>query len=203
VSIEIIYLQNEPGRPKVAIASIKPEIDTNRTAFTSKELAHADMINSVQYRRQWLGTRLLLKRLEPSAGEICYTEKGKPILVDNDLELSISHTSTYCAIALDNKPTGIDIELIGDRVSRISKRFLSDTEKEFALTNIHQHIIWGAKEAIFKAWSKGNVEFNTDIIIDPFELEEHGLINARFRNMSYIIRYKKLNDLMLVYIENS
>jgi phosphopantetheinyl transferase len=203
VAIDIIYFQNEPGTPKVAIASIKPEIDNNRAVFTSNELEFADTINSIQYRRQWLGTRLLLKQLEPSAGEIIYTEKGKPALHSNELELSISHTSNYCAVSLDTRPTGVDIEIIGERVSRISKRFLSESEKEFALTNIHQHIIWGAKEAIFKAWSLGNVEFNSDIIIDPFIPEDHGLIHANFRSKLYTLRYKKLNELMLVYIENS
>jgi 4'-phosphopantetheinyl transferase len=203
VSIELIYFQNEAGKPKVAIASIKEEIDTNHSLFTSSQLLQAAAIRNIQYKRQWLGTRLLLKEMDASFEDIVYDENGKPFIANSKHELSISHTSNFCAICIDELPTGIDIEIIGPKVSRISSRFLSESEKEFVNTNLMEHIVWGAKEAIFKAWSQGNVDFSKDIITEPFSYSGEGLITARFKQRVYKIRYKKLAELMLVYIENS
>lgn len=112
----------------------------------------------------------------------------------------MSHTSTFCAVSLSDIPTGLDIEIIGTKVERISSRFLSEAEKDFATTTYHKHVIWGAKEAMFKAWSKGNIQFNSDIIISPFDYREEGDIKAFFKGRYYSLGYKKLDQLMLVYL---
>jgi 4'-phosphopantetheinyl transferase len=203
VAIELIYFQNEVSKPKVAIARITEELGNDASLFSKAEIDHSLSIKSRQYRQQWLATRALLKKIEPSFSEVIYDTNGKPFLKGLKDELSISHTSDFVAVCIDKQPTGIDIEIIGPRVSRISSRFLSDNEKQFAVGNIMQHIIWGAKECIFKAWSKGNVDFSKDILIEPFILQEEGLITAAFRGTPYNLRYKKVDQLMVVYIENS
>lgn len=200
MSIRVIYFHNEPGKPKVAVAEISDDIGHATDSVPAHLAEQANTIKNLNYRRQWLGTRLLLRSIEPSAGEIIYTPEGKPVLPSMQKELSISHTSKYCAVALSDLPTGLDIEIIGNKVERISSRFLSESEKAFAGSSIQKHIIWGAKEAMFKAWSKGNVQFNCDIIVSPFEYQSEGTINATFRDRIYTLGYKKLDQLMLVYL---
>lgn len=197
--IDIIYFQNEPGIPKVAVAEIK-EPENSPELFSEDIWKESLEIKSLNYRRQWLASRLLAQRLTHTDAEIIYTENGKPQLKGSEQDISISHTSTYCAISLDSKPTGIDIELIGDKVQRIASKFLNEKEREYAIDSITQHIIWGAKESIFKAWNKGGVDFRADILIHPFQPMEEGVLEGQFRNSIMSLRYKKLRDLILVYI---
>lgn len=200
MAIRLIYFQNEAGGPKVAVAELSPDIEQTAKEDQPDLYQQSLQIKNQQYRRQWLGTRMLLKNIEPGAGAVSYAATGKPFLAGSHLDLSISHTSNFCAISLNKENTGLDIEILGSKVERICDRFLSETEKEFATDSVRKHIIWGAKETIFKAWSHGNVEFKKDIQISPFEASDEGMIQATFKERDYRLRFKKLNHLMLVYL---
>lgn len=41
-------------------------------------------------------------------------------------------------------------------------------------------LLWSAKEAIFKWWSYGNVDFSEMIRLQPFELQPYGKVEGRF-----------------------
>lgn len=90
--------------------------------------------------------------LETDSVTLSYRSDGVPQL--DGFYLSFSHCKNYSAVALSSvSPVGVDIETIGERILKLSHRFLNNRELvSFDLSNSFQmHFCWGAKEALYKA----------------------------------------------------
>jgi phosphopantetheinyl transferase len=111
-----------------------------------------------------------------------------------------------------NKRVGIDIELPNSRVLAISHKFLHKTELEefnndnkLPTTNYELlTVLWCAKEAIFKWWSFGSVDFRDNIRLQHFALETEGSINASFnkegKSFELQLHYKLFEKFCLVWL---
>jgi phosphopantetheinyl transferase len=74
------------------------------------------------------GTRELLKQLLGNKDfELWYTPENKPYLRDSDIHISISHSHDKLVIICNKRAnTGIDIELVRDKVQNIQHKYLSE-----------------------------------------------------------------------------
>ena len=145
-------------------------------------------------RLQHLAGRYLLQYLFPDfpISLIKIADTRKPYLEDEAYHFSISHCSIYAAaIVSSNKRVGIDIEVPTTKVEKIKHKFLNEEEMKMvsgprstsddAIQSIDQlTLLWCSKEAVFKWWSFGDVDFSEMIRIEPFELNHHGMIAAAF-----------------------
>ena len=61
-------------------------------------------------------------------------------------------------------------------------------------------LFWCIKEAIYKWYQKGGVNFVKDIQILKFKLSKKGVVNAIFKKTELILNYEKIDDHYLVYI---
>jgi len=85
-------------------------------------------------------------------------------------------------------------------------KFTSDKEYEY-ITPQHQiemlHVIWGAKEAMFKKYGKGGVLFKEHIFVHPFTCEEKGHITVSFlkenQEETCTFKYQFHDNYCLVY----
>ncbi len=123
--------------------------------------------------------RALFKFLTGEEKRIVYMPSGKPALLDRSFNISISHTKGYAVVALHkNKIVGIDIEAISNRAHKINHRFMNIKERE-ALDKTSGPVVsllhWSAKETVYKLLSRGGVDFEKEILIQPFELEDKKL----------------------------
>jgi 4'-phosphopantetheinyl transferase EntD len=155
-------------------------------------------------RLQHLAGRYLLQFLFPDfpISLIKIANTRKPYLEDEAYHFSISHCSQFAAaIVSKDKRVGVDIEVPTPKVEKIMHKFLHEEELA-ALRNDLQPfnnilppgslnsqpqtlnpkltLLWSCKEAVFKWWSYGNVDFSEMIRIEPFLMERQGLINSRF-----------------------
>lgn len=121
-------------------------------------------------RLQHLAGRYLLPLLFPDfpLEEILVADTRKPFLADEQYHFSISHCGNFAAaIVSSNQRVGIDIELVTPRIEKISHKFLSPEEIHFLqqwqvfdkLQLELKTVIWSAKEAMFKWYSDGQVDF--------------------------------------------
>jgi phosphopantetheinyl transferase len=139
-------------------------------------------------RLQHLAGRWLLKYLFPAfpVGLIQIADTRKPFLEDEAYHFSISHCGDYAAVIVSEKyRVGVDIELPSPKVERIRHKFLH--REELALLQqkdmdsvIPLTLMWSCKEAVFKWWSYGNVDFSDQIRLSPLSLQPSGVISARF-----------------------
>jgi len=152
---------------------------------------------SKKRKKEHLTSRLLFNEISPNT-LISYNEFGAPTL-DNGKHISISHSKDLVTVIISEKKVGIDIEAISEKALRLSSKFVSKKN----LINLNQEkatLIWCLKEAVYKWYQKGGVNFIKDIIIPPFLLEEKGHIKAQFKKEELILNYQKINNHYLVYV---
>ena len=99
-----------------------------------------------------LATRQLVCEILGPQAAIGHNPDGSPNIIDSDLNISISHSRDYVAIALNaHQRIGIDIESWRNSLNSVREKFL--TPQELAIYNTPAMLLqaWTAKEAIYKA----------------------------------------------------
>ena len=143
------------------------------------ELDYLASLNNGKRMLHWLSTRLLLRTMLNTNEYIdCrMDEHGKPYLVNNPLQISLSHSYDYAAVMIGKANVGVDIEQIKTKIDRIQYKFLSSPELllPYVKDNIQGlYACWCAKEAVYKWYGKKGLEFKRDIHIQYFDLQDEG-----------------------------
>ena len=195
----------------LAVWEIKESLDELLIDYTinEKEKAAFESITNEGRKKQWLATRKLLFILSNNPNLwITHDDNRKPVLNDEQLTISISHTSNYVAILLgENIKLGIDIEKLTSRIFKIKHKFCSETENEYLADDENLmsrlYIIWSAKESMFKMYGKGNLDFRKNLYIQPFEFNPPGTLEAhiKFNDLDTEVElyYDQIGDHVLVY----
>ena len=163
---------------------------------------------SERRRREWLTVRRLLNELHPDqpAPEILYSGNGRPSLSDGS-HISISHSEHYVTLCWSRSHRlGCDLESIRPQINRLAGKFVGSQEREFlgehpSLEALH--LVWGAKESLFKLYGSGGVDFRKELEVSSFQIGESGTLRAAIRktdfNLDTLIHYRFFDDMLLVY----
>lgn len=100
---------------------------------------------------------LMLKEMIGEVGDFSYNEHGKP-LIENGPYFSISHCKAGIAVAIDDRPIGIDIEAIRHADEEMIKRVMNETER-VGMDDRKFTRLWTQKEAVVKAEGIGIQSF--------------------------------------------
>jgi 4'-phosphopantetheinyl transferase len=192
---------------KLLVWEITQSIDELVSGFENLTLFAGDFekINSDKRKLEFLGTRWLLKILLGKEINVQYTADGKPYLNDGSYHLSLSHSGKWMAVMIHpTKSVGIDIECPTDKIQKVYKRFLSETEQAELSDgkDIKQlQIAWSAKEALYKVIGKEAVDFANQLRLLPFEVQKEGRITAQHitTNTVYQLTYTQTAAYTLVY----
>lgn len=152
-------------------------IEEPESFFLEKVLLKRDVTHPFK-RLQHLAGRYLLPALFPDfpLEEILIADTRQPFLESEQYHFSISHCGHYAAaIVSSTSRVGVDIELITPRIELVAPKFLNEEEINFFNEDytlfleqwglegkVHQEfltLIWSAKEAMFKWYGKGEVDF--------------------------------------------
>ncbi|RYZ23766.1 MAG: 4'-phosphopantetheinyl transferase superfamily protein [Chitinophagaceae bacterium] len=165
-------------------------------------------------RLQHLAGRYLLRLLFPDfpLALIRIADTRKPFLENEDFHFSISHCAEYAAaIVSRRRRVGIDVELPSEKVLRIRHKFLS-AEEDARLAGLDNPIgaqtaatlIWSVKEAGFKWYGLGSVDFREDMPLQRAEREgeayRFGLLFGKGINRELEVRCRLLDGLCLAYV---
>ena len=177
-------------------------------ALSRNETLEWNSFKSESRKREWLTVRSALQILIPGANgsSIYYDLNGKPQLLTEGF-ISISHSQEYIAVLKANvSEIGVDIESIHPRIVTLSQKFLSDDEK-LAVSDENKieklHVIWGAKEVLYKIHSIGEIDFKKDLFVHPFDYHMNGELKASILKkgfkQDYKISYEKADQYMLTW----
>lgn len=190
---------------------------TEEEAFFLEKVSLQRDITHPNKRLQHLAGRFLLQHLFPDFPyhEMLIADSRKPYLPYEQYHFSISHCGDYAAaIVSKTQRVGIDIEIPTAKVQKIVPKFLHDEERAqltlqtqalgLAADNYNlPTLLWSAKEAAFKWWSFGSVDFSEDIRLAPFEFKEMGEIEGYFKRgeekQPLTFRYHLFPGVCLVY----
>ena len=145
---------------------------TELSATCQKRIA---LLKSEIHRKQFLGIRHLIKEAGYKNKDLYYDEKGKPHL-KGEKYISLSHSYDFAGIIISANPVGIDIEKKRDKILRIANKFTPLKEYR-TLANDDAvirklTIVWGAKEAIYKAMNNPGISFLKHIYVEDFDFED-------------------------------
>lgn len=158
---------------------------------------------------QWIATRKLLLELTKNPDLfIKYKGNHLPYLNDETYAISISHTQEYVAIIMGkNSRLGIDIEKLTPRIYKIQHKFCSELENNYLAKTenllSHLYVIWSAKETLFKMYGKGNLDFQKNLYVYPFDFNPPGKLKVRIDCIGLVseidLFYDQLDNHILVY----
>lgn len=214
----LFYQHNINDNTKLGIWKIEEPED-----FFLAEVPQHRAITHPHKRLQHLAGRYLLKFLFPDFPyeEIVIADTRKPYLPYEQYHFSISHCGNYAAAIVSKKErVGIDIEIPSPKIKKISHKFLNIEEREqFNITSAWLHnstdkpvpindqrltVLWSAKEAVFKWWGWGSVDFSDHILLQPFDMQQAGSIDAIFirmqRNFALKLQYKIFDALCMAWV---
>ncbi len=172
------------------------------------------LIESMSDRRikEWASARWLIHYLSGREERaICLKDAfGKPYLVDSPFQISVSHSLNYTAVIAAPYKVGIDIQELVPKMERIATKFVHPREWDYIQKVVEPlemlHIIWGAKEAMYKAWGKRKIDFKRDLCVPEFQWDgtsvfcQASLQSANIR-MHFDVVAKKVDAFMLVYVQ--
>jgi phosphopantetheinyl transferase len=224
--VPLFYQQNINELTELAIWKIEESEE-----FFLQKVPLQTNITHPHKRLQHLAGRYLLQFLfrDFPYEEILIADTRKPYLPNEQYHFSISHCANYAAAIVSKcHRVGIDIEKPSPKIQKILHRFLSEEERRYffdansPLVNAQdlllqinapasmkqqlQTILWSAKEAIFKWWSYGNVDFRENIRLSNFTINNSGDFHAFFIKASkeyhLQLHYKVFEDLCLAWLKS-
>lgn len=194
----------------LGVWEIQESLEWFKAQFSISE-DEANEIKDLSARKllEWYAGRwLLCTLLNEKRRNVCLKdEHGKPYLVNSDTEISISHSADKVAVIISKLPVGIDIQYFTEKIIRIESKFMRMEEQQslsapFKLAHLHAY--WGAKESLYKAYGKRQLDFKANILINPFEYIETGgntqgqVIKGNFSAL-YHIAYQSIDNFSLTY----
>lgn len=119
---------------------------------------------------EWMVGRILIKQL-CAKFDINYegvetADTGKPLLKNQEAEISISHSFPMAAAMIHLKaPCGIDLERPRHKMIQVRDKFINGTEKSYADDIQKLCAIWCAKEVLFKIYSRKKLSLKDDTFV--------------------------------------
>ena len=117
-------------------------------------------------RDRFLAVRKLIQLNGISLDSLSYSSEGIPFL-NNEKNISISHTKGFSSIAISPKPVGIDIQDFRDKILNISTKFINSEEIDLIDPSSIKELtlVWCIKEATYKVYRKPGLDFKDEIKI--------------------------------------
>ncbi len=210
--VSVIKLSNALPDLKFGIWEITEPASYFSSALTLSATEETEM-NALQGGRQleWLATRYILHLTEgsPIRKPTAKSVTGKPYFPESDSHLSLSHSHHWAAAMVAGMPCGIDIQKVVPKIHRIAQKFLSPDEytscpEGDAESHLFLHAMWGAKEAMYKAYGAKELDFRQHISVMPFQQQEdgfpmEGLVRKNGVYRKYTLFCSQIQEYVLVY----
>ena len=191
------------------------KIEETEEFFKGNVPQHRDVTHPHK-RLQHLAGRFLLQYLFSDFPYelIQIADTRKPFLPDEQYHFSISHCGDYAAAIVSKESrVGIDVEIPVEKIEKIIYKFLSAKEldrfnlvpgagKVTGVDNFNEvTTLWSAKEAVFKWYGNGGVDFRKQIQLFSRK-EEAKTIDCFFSKTEsdLVIHYKQFDGLVLAWV---
>ena len=205
----IFFQQDIDDDTRLGIWKIEEDED-----FFLKSVVPQRNVSHPHKKLQHLAGRYLLKYLFPDFPLflILIADTRKPYLENEAYHFSISHCGDFAAaIVSKTKRVGVDIEIPTEKIIRIAHKFLHGEETIM----LHQWngrdneeistLIWSSKEAMFKWWGNGNVDFSEMLRLSGSEIQGEGNLLGNFVkggiDSSFPVHYKFFDKLILAWVQ--
>lgn len=205
---KVVYLSNNT---KLYLWKITEDFDMlfSQVKLKDSSLSRLETMKSESHQKGFLAVRMLLQHIDYSDFDLFYDEFGKPHLKPQgcsikDVEISISHSNDFSAIAISDSKVGLDLEQLKEKTLRIASRFMDVSH----LDNLSEEerikkatVVWGIKESIFKIKNEKGISFPNHIFEDDFSFEDKkATATLKFNNKEekFQIQFDSVEDYIFV-----
>ena len=147
--------------------------------------------------QEWLAGRYLAHKTLPNRiSDLLLSPSGKPYFKNGSMQFSISHSGNLLGIAVSESYIGLDIQkFITDENLSVFPDGVNESDR--------QHILWCTKEAVFKAYGLGKVDFRKDILINSYQKQSDiSIIKGSLTNTEvekpFIAHYNQIGHYYIV-----
>jgi len=210
----LIYKKDIDAQTKLAVweATEPDDFFKEHLQLNSEEIHQLSLMKPHRL-REWLSSRYLCHLMSGGSCriELIKDDYGKPSLKELDSYISLSHSKNRTAFIFSDKRVGIDIQYEENKIARIQHKFISLKEKA-AIDNNQElaafHIFWGAKECMYKAYGKKELDFKKHMHLYPFkifqeQLELKGWVRKNEVSQYYDIHVDMLDNYFLTFAIHS
>lgn len=199
----LFHRQDIDQHTRLAIWQIREEEDFFLASVPlQQEITHAHK------RLQHLAGRYLLRYLFPDFPHelIRIAPTRRPYLAGEAFHFSISHCGDYAAAIVSTRHrVGVDVEVPAIQVLKVAHKFLDEKEREFTGQSLfYLTTCWSAKEAVFKWYGHGELDFKKHIRLQPFSLPPlNGTMGCLFTKETarqLTIHYQCRDELVLAWL---
>ena len=165
-------------------------------------------IKGAERRREFLAARLLLHQMSgrERRGRLIKDTDGKPHLEDSLFFISISHTVGLSAAMAHPHVCGIDVQRIVPRITHLAPKFVGTQEREQLIPAeelLQLHLIWSAKEAMYKAYGRRQLDFREHLFVNLKGYRSGlsaatGYVQTGDTRMEFSLDWKVYEDFVLV-----
>ncbi len=199
------------------------KIEETEEFFKGNVPLHRDVTHPHK-RLQHLAGRFLLQFLFPDFPYelVQIADTRKPYLPGEQYHFSISHCGDYAAAIVSSKHrVGVDVEEPKEKILNIADKFLS--KEEFSMGNWQQAIenrkdvvtkndlpiahsqlltlLWSSKEAVFKWYGDGGVDFKKHIQLFNYQHEKETIDCFFSKNESeLVVHHRQFDGLVLAWV---
>ncbi|HLF63434.1 MAG TPA: 4'-phosphopantetheinyl transferase superfamily protein [Saprospiraceae bacterium] len=185
---------------------------SERLLLSDTEQSSLSILNSSK-RLEWLASRFVLDQITNHSERIETSTRpsGKPYLIGRKEHISLSHSDAYVAAMIGDSDVGIDIQRCKDKIVRLEHKFANTMESaciDRSQAVLHLHILWSAKEALYKIYARKQLNFISHIFIDlPKLIQERGrfsgVVHAPDKELLCILDYLIIENYVLVYAQRA
>ncbi len=153
-------------------------------------------------KKQWLAARHLLHHHHGILQNIAKTPEGKPYCPGTNPFVSLSHSGELIATYSSQIEGGIDVQSFSEQVVKIKDKFVS--QQESTEDPLSLHLIWSAKEAMYKSYGLKKLNFKEHLlVVTPEKLctpsgSLVGQIHTHQLKINYQLEYEIWNKYLLV-----
>ena len=159
--------------------------------------------------KEWLASRILAYQLlEKFTSEnfiLISNEHGKPYFPETNLHVSISQSAEQVVVAVSAcYEVGIDIEKIKPKALKLAFKFLSAKELNYVEQDETKACLyWSAKETLFKMYSRKQLHFIENLILEPAPDAARGTFTGHVKtanfDRTYPVHFEITPDFILTY----
>lgn len=172
-----------------------------RQRATPEELSYVEQFGSSRRRCESLSWRAIVRRELGQECQISYDEYGAPTVDAPNIHISVSHSCDRVAVLFSNRECAVDIECRERNFRRVSTRYLSVSEQSIAEHYDIYAEMWCAKEALYKLYKKGNLDFVEHISIHEYRKSDGVLLATILDGEPKEVKIKRDGDVVVALID--
>ena len=185
---------------RVVIEPIASE-ETLRASAVAEDVAFVEQFSSASRRCEVLAWRAIVRRELGDDVEISHDEYGAPTVDTPNTYISVSHSRDRVAVQFADGACAVDIESVERDFRRVATRYLTSKEQQLAEQYDLYAEMWSAKEALYKYYSRGGVDFVKDVVVADYDQVRGALRCTIFGGEPIEVKVQREGNLVIAVID--